>query len=453
MLPTAFVLLRTLVRSFYLTLFLLLSVQFVAVGLTYYTLSNGDWNSTTIWSTNGVTGCSCAPSNTIDGFDVVVRHTVTMTSGVFIRSGNVLTLDVNSELNGAFDITIENGDLTSNGVISIKELKVKSNGTATFNGPVTTSSNLTQEGSTTFNAIITVNGNLKNKVGAFLIATKNCQINIQSGNLDNSGSIDFDSVCVELNSGNFKNLSGGTIQGIGGVNVQSGNVSNSSTWNTTVDWCAAGTDAGMPQAEKCPSNNCALGAPLPIRLVFFRGHLKEDNVILTWQTATESNNEYFTIERIVSTHRNDSPLGWEEIDVVPGAGSSNTLRSYKLVDKLPLPSAPSMIIYYRLKQTDYDGAYEYSDAVAVSVLRKVKFAVHPNPSPGIVTTDIYVDRPQVMHFTVYDLLGRSIYEEEFVQSPGNMRRQIDLTGHSKGVYNLKLTTSFEGAIHKPIVLN
>ena len=453
MLPTAFVLLRTLVRSFYLTLFLLLSVQFVAVGLTYYTLSNGDWNSTAVWSTNSVTGCSCVPSDQINGFNVVIRHSINITSDIHIKSGNVLTININSGLSGGFNISVDSGELNSSGTISNESMTVKASGIATFSGPVTSANNFMVDGAVTIASAVTVtDANFIIKPGGTLLLTPGSNINLLDGNLKNNGTITFDSACVAMNSGNFENLAGGTISGTGSINVQSGNIANEQSWNLGVDWCASGSGTGMPMAEKCVSGNCALGTPLPIDLVFFRGHWKDGKVSLTWQTAIESNNEYFIIERVISSNRDERPISWEEIEVMPGAGNSNTIRNYSLVDDPAALAAQSLTVYYRLKQTDYDGKYEYSDAIAINVSMDVKFSIHPNPSPGKLTIEMYVNEPQIMHFSVYDLWGNRIYEETLERSRGNMQRQIDLSGHSKGIYKVQLTASTGGTVNKTIIL-
>ncbi|PCH87880.1 MAG: hypothetical protein COB88_04885 [Flavobacteriales bacterium] len=114
-------------------------------------------------------------------------------------------------------------------------------------------------------------------------------------------------------------------------------------------------------------------------------------------------------------------------------------------------SEPSTL-YYRLKQTDYDGKYQYSDLVAIEVVPKAGFSVHPNPGTGRFTVEMYFDEPQVIHLEVFDLLGHRIYAEESIQAAENMPRHIDLSGHARGIYNLQLTNSSLGTMNKTIVL-
>ena len=110
--------------------------------------------------------------------------------------------------------------------------------------------------------------------------------------------------------------------------------------------------------------------PLPITLYSF----SIDKNKLTWTTSSEINNDYFTIER--STNM----LNWEIIGTVEGSGFSNTKITYDFIDNNQLPGHN----YYRLKQTDYDGSYEYFDAISVYVDSDMNINVYPNPSDGIV---------------------------------------------------------------------
>lgn len=99
--------------------------------------------------------------------------------------------------------------------------------------------------------------------------------------------------------------------------------------------------------------NC--GVALPIELISFDASLNNNNVDLYWATASEYNNDFFTIER------STDGLNWEHVTIVSGAGNSTQRLDYYIQDSRPL----SGISYYRLKQTDFDGAFEYSNIVSV----------------------------------------------------------------------------------------
>lgn len=94
---------------------------------------------------------------------------------------------------------------------------------------------------------------------------------------------------------------------------------------------------------------------LPIKLVYFEGKLKNNQVKLNWETASEVNNDYFTIER------SSDGENFEKLFTLRGAGNSSTQLSYSAVDENPLPGYS----YYRLKQTDYDGHSSYSEVQTI----------------------------------------------------------------------------------------
>lgn len=99
--------------------------------------------------------------------------------------------------------------------------------------------------------------------------------------------------------------------------------------------------------------------PLPIELVDFSAAVvrNETAVLLEWQTASEINNHYFTLERSLDG------FNWTEIHEEFGAGNSNSLLRYEYLDEEPV----SGISYYRLKQTDFDGQFEYFPIRSVQI--------------------------------------------------------------------------------------
>lgn len=113
------------------------------------------------------------------------------------------------------------------------------------------------------------------------------------------------------------------------------------------------------------------GAVLPITLVSFDADYVPVNntVALNWSTASETNNKYFTIEKQTSGDN------WQTVANIDGAGNSSQTRYYKAIDENPYPG----VSYYRLKQTDYDGNFTYSDVKTVSVPEYNFVSIYPNP--------------------------------------------------------------------------
>ncbi len=115
-------------------------------------------------------------------------------------------------------------------------------------------------------------------------------------------------------------------------------------------------------------------AILPIQLLSFTGQCANKSIDLDWSTATETDNDYFTIER------SENATDWRVIGTVNGAGNSSTIQKYSFT----ADQTNKDISYFRLKQTDFDGKFIYSNIVQVGNCNKelTGFSIYPNPSNG-----------------------------------------------------------------------
>ena len=171
--------------------------------------------------------------------------------------------------------------------------------------------------------------------------------------------------------------------------------------------------------------------PLPIELLNFNAHLNSDNnVQLNWQTASEINNDYFTIERSINA------VDWEFVKTIEGAGNSTTLLTYSTTDDKPQLG----ITYYRLKQNDFDGQFEYSQTVAVSFASNQysELLVYPNPTNGLLT--IKGAQAELETLAVYNVLGKDIISTIKVISKNGTVLQLDLSNLIPGIYTIKTKT-------------
>ena len=109
---------------------------------------------------------------------------------------------------------------------------------------------------------------------------------------------------------------------------------------------------------------------LPVTLKSFKATARRNRVQLDWQTASETNNDYFQVERTITYGQ----LTWEALGTIPGAGFSSDLLYYSYQDLNPYPG----IAYYRLKQVDYDGRFTYS--FIESVVMDLSKDPYPNPA-------------------------------------------------------------------------
>ncbi len=182
------------------------------------------------------------------------------------------------------------------------------------------------------------------------------------------------------------------------------------------------------------SNNNGIigkGATLPIELIDFNAEINNNSVELNWATATELNNDYFIIERATDISTENS--NWNQIDQTSGAGTTNTISEYILIDNDI--DANEETYYYRLKQVDYDGKFTYSDIVAVSIKISKEISVYPNPSIGIFKVSGLSDNTY-NSVEVYNSVGQMIMKTE-----GTQELVIDITDQASGFYFIKSGTS------------
>jgi autotransporter-associated beta strand protein len=140
-------------------------------------------------------------------------------------------------------------------------------------------------------------------------------------------------------------------------------------------------------------------SPLPIELMSFTARCVGSGVLLEWTTASELNNDHFTIERSADVEH------WEEVGIVPGAGNSSSLLHYSLVDEAPLPG----ITYFRLKQTDVDGTFAYSDMVPAQCANgnTINALLYPNPTLEDITLEIPGGK-EPLSYTMYNAMGAQV---------------------------------------------
>ncbi len=162
-------------------------------------------------------------------------------------------------------------------------------------------------------------------------------------------------------------------------------------------------------------------SPLPIELLRFTAEKMEDFVIAKWSTASEDNNDFFTVERL------DGKNNIVSLGKVDGAGNSSELRHYSFTDKNPLYGTS----YYRLRQTDYNGKTTESKWVAVNFTAlQPSLMIFPNPSGG---EEVYVlnaeESDKDLTYKILDLGGR-----EVDSGPLNSLTSIPVKKLSRGVY-------------------
>ncbi len=182
-------------------------------------------------------------------------------------------------------------------------------------------------------------------------------------------------------------------------------------------------------------NNTFACSSAPIDLLNFTCELHDNHVKIKWQTLSEINNEYFTIER-----SNDG-IYWQVLERLEGAGNSTALLEYSITDKNPFQG----ISYYRLKQTDFDGSFSYSEAISIYIKNNNSIEIFPNPTRNII--NIIGDASELENISIFNTLGQDIRSQITFNQKSLSKLVIDLSHLQSGIYYLK-TESFVRKVYK-----
>lgn len=185
------------------------------------------------------------------------------------------------------------------------------------------------------------------------------------------------------------------------------------------------------------STNCAI-VPLPVGLTQWDAFLYNDDVRLSWTTASESNNDYFAVQHSVDG------LIWETFDIVEGHGNSNQSISYNSTHDTPADGTN----YYRLMQVDKDGNFTFSSILSVNSTNINSLTTYPNPTKGIVNVRKCDSDFNKVYLT--DLIG-TVIEVPFTDNQSEVT--IDCSKIENGLYTITLISDKGENLTKQIVIN
>ncbi len=173
------------------------------------------------------------------------------------------------------------------------------------------------------------------------------------------------------------------------------------------------------------TNNVA--NPLPIQLLSFTAQCQEQDVVINWSTASEENNDYFTLLR------SEDAAHYEEIATLIGAGNSNTVINYTYTDW----NAAGGNFYYMLKQTDYDGKNETFNPIFVNCDNNNKdvelSTIYDNDN--IYARLSYAKQGDNYTIVIIDMLGKTIFYKEHIVNSENYLKLPTQT-FKPGLYNV-----------------
>jgi hypothetical protein len=308
-------------------------------------------------------------------------------NGFMVNSGDIVT--TNSFVNN-----YTSGSLTNSGTVII--------GTNFFNnGSLNNSSNISITGSylnnwsaeTDNNGSLNVGNNFQNNgtlINYNSLFVANNMTNNWSSSIDNLGIL---SVTVDL-------LNNGTVTNDGSMDVDGFYVGSGSV-DGDGDLCNSdGYTDPTSGAKDVTCNICGGEAStLPVELVkFIATHLNDFQINIEWITNSEINNEYFEVLRSFDG------INFVSIAKINGAGNSNIISSYSTIDNIDFNG----VIYYQLKQVDFDGKSELSDVISISTNQKLDLNIFPNPINNSESFTIITGIEIIHEIRIIDMTGRIV---------------------------------------------
>jgi hypothetical protein len=168
--------------------------------------------------------------------------------------------------------------------------------------------------------------------------------------------------------------------------------------------------------------NCSIY--LPVELIDFGGEETGPVNTLFWKTESEINNERFEI------WSSSDGSGYSKIGEVDGSGTSQVVRDYQFFDRSPL----ALTTYYKLKQFDYNGTFQWSETIAVA--RQATISVAPNPVEELLSISCVTSSDVDITLQLTDISGRIIVSQKLQGKQPDARVQWNLSGIPVGLYQI-----------------
>jgi len=187
---------------------------------------------------------------------------------------------------------------------------------------------------------------------------------------------------------------------------------------------------------------------VPVELVSFTADIDGYLVNLSWITATEINNFGFDIERKTADD-------WEKIGFVNGNGTTSEMQYYSFIDDISFLNEVDKV-YYRLKQIDFDGTYEYSNEVEIEISQPDSYLLkqnYPNPFNPVTIISWQLPESKFVTLKIYDVLGNEVASLVNGEKPaGNFKVEFNASALSSGIYYYKLVAGDFVDVKKMILL-
>lgn len=195
--------------------------------------------------------------------------------------------------------------------------------------------------------------------------------------------------------------------------------------------CWSGT-----QLVSAGGNCCLVNIVLPVELNYFSAICTENGKAkLSWETSSETNNHFFTVER------SDNGIDFYQIARVNGAGTSSQPHQYIYIDQTEIPQ----FAYYRLRQTDFNGQTEVFPIRALNRSScnesNELISIFPNPAENTIALQCYSPVETRSQIICSDMIGRVLFSVERQLSEGENVIAIDISELSPGTYTLSIESN------------
>lgn len=312
---------------------------------------------------------------------------------------------------------------------SLNISQISNNETFTFDVNVTISGN----------AIFDFNGN-----GSTLVIATGVTVRI-NGDLNFNGSSGPKSFIIEgtlIINGNFNAQNNVTYGGSGLIQMPSNrNWQNNGPGSQCASPCNLSFDVGTCMNSSSPICQAVATYALPIELISFTAEAQSESIFFQWVTATEVNNDYFTIEY------SEDGKNFSVLTTVKGAGNSAEPKSYELV----VPFTGQGLYYFRLRQTDFDGKSSHSSLISLEWKTNLSSVwVVRNPAQ---TAQIHIKGKleEPWRVLIMDMMGKVLYNQSFdAPERGELDQLIVLptSQNHGGLYLIQLFTNSQNKVFR-----
>jgi len=170
-------------------------------------------------------------------------------------------------------------------------------------------------------------------------------------------------------------------------------------------------------------------SPLPIELISFYGKLENDAVNLSWKTLSETDNDFFTVQKSADGTQ------FSDIGIVDGAGTSSLPHDYFFSDREPFEGTS----YYRLKQTDLDETFSYSEIISIENTNSGLDLISVMSDPEYLEIHLSCTCKTGFDLEILDMQGKAVYRKHHPSFNSENIIKINSSGFSEGIYLVKVS--------------